>query len=100
MSCFIRFTNSFANIHVGYDKTFKDGNRDLENLLLNSKDEYLISPVGRVYQYSDWGVDLLSLLVERVSGVSYEECVENNIFKPLQMVYAVINVTIRESVIQ
>jgi CubicO group peptidase (beta-lactamase class C family) len=57
----------------------------LENLLLNSKDEYLISPPGRVYQYSDWGVDLLSLLVERVSGVSYEEYVENNIFKPLKM---------------
>ncbi len=57
----------------------------LEHLLQNSKDEYLISPPGKVYQYSDWGVDLLSLLVERVSGVSYEEYVENNIFRPLQM---------------
>ncbi|MDN5214140.1 serine hydrolase domain-containing protein [Fulvivirgaceae bacterium BMA12] len=59
--------------------------KPLEDLLLNSKDEYLISPPGRVYQYSDWGVDLLSLLVERVSGVPYEEYVENHIFKPLNM---------------
>ncbi len=63
----------------------KKGPEPLENLLLNSKEEYLISPPGRVYQYSDWGVDLLSLLVARVSGVSYEEYVENNIFKPLKM---------------
>lgn len=60
----------------------------LERLLQSSKDEYLISQPGRVYQYSDWGVDLLALLVERVSGIPYEDYVENNIFKPLQMTHS------------
>lgn len=57
----------------------------IENLLKKSKEEYLIASPGKVYQYSDWGVDLLSLLVERVSGTTYEDYVEKNIFKPLQM---------------
>ncbi len=57
----------------------------LESLLTNSKDEYLIAPPGEVYQYSDWGVDLLSLLVERVSEMRYEEYVQEHIFKPLGM---------------
>ncbi len=57
----------------------------LENLLQHSKNEYLISSPGRVYQYSDWGVDLLSLLVERVSGMPYEDYVQNHIFTPLKM---------------
>ena len=35
--------------------------RPLEHLLQESKREYLISPPGNVYQYSDWGVDLLAL---------------------------------------
>ncbi len=59
--------------------------KPLENLLERSKNEYLIAPPGKVYQYSDWGVDLLSLLVQRVSGMSYEKYVEENIFKPLHM---------------
>ena len=57
----------------------------LESLLAISKKEYLIAPPGKVYQYSDWGVDLLALLVERVTGLSYEDYVEKTIFKPLGM---------------
>ena len=57
----------------------------LDHLLKNSKEEYLIAAPGKVYQYSDWGVDLLALLVERVSGMTYEKYVEKHIFKPLKM---------------
>lgn len=57
----------------------------LNRLLINSKEEYLIAPPGKVYQYSDWGTDLLALLVERVSKMPYEEYVEKHIFTPLQM---------------
>lgn len=60
----------------------------LEDILINSKDDYLIAPPGKVYQYSDWGVDLLSLLVERVTKTKYEEYVVNNIFKPLGMTHS------------
>ncbi len=57
----------------------------IENILLVTKNEYLIAPPGKAYQYSDLGVDLLSLLIERVSGISFEEYVKQNIFKPLHM---------------
>ena len=57
----------------------------LDSLLHNSRDEYLIAPSGKVYQYSDWGVDLLALLVQRVTKTPYEEYVLHHIFKPLGM---------------
>nr|WP_298789753.1 serine hydrolase domain-containing protein [uncultured Allomuricauda sp.] len=57
----------------------------LDSLLTDSKEEYLIAPAGKVYQYSDWGVDLLALLVERVTKMPYEDYVMKHIFKPLGM---------------
>ncbi len=57
----------------------------LNRLLEYSKDEYLIAPAGKVYQYSDWGTDLLALLVERVTKTKYEKYVSENIFTPLGM---------------
>ncbi|MEO0573657.1 MAG: serine hydrolase domain-containing protein [Bacteroidota bacterium] len=57
----------------------------LDSLLAHSQGEYLIAPAGKVYQYSDWGTDLLALLVQRVTKMTYEEFVVNHIFKPLQM---------------
>lgn len=57
----------------------------VDSILSYSKDEYFIAPAGKAYQYSDWGVDLLSLLVQRVSGVSFEDYVKTKIFKPLGM---------------
>ncbi|MCL6275462.1 beta-lactamase family protein [Muricauda sp. 2012CJ35-5] len=63
----------------------KHSDRPLDSLLADSRDEYLIAPAGKVYQYSDWGVDLLSLLVQRVSQKPFETYVEEEIFKPLQM---------------
>lgn len=57
----------------------------LDSLLRNSRNEYLIAPAGKAYQYSDWGTDLLALLVQRVAKMPYEEFVVSNVFKPLQM---------------
>ena len=57
----------------------------LDSLLSYSRNEYLIAPAGKVHQYSDWGTDLLALLVQRVTRMSYEEFVTTHIFKPLGM---------------
>ncbi|UOY05899.1 beta-lactamase family protein [Muricauda sp. SCSIO 64092] len=57
----------------------------LDSLLSNSRNEYLIAPAGKVYQYSDWGTDLLALLVQRVTKMPYEGFVATHIFKPLGM---------------
>nr|WP_299485348.1 serine hydrolase domain-containing protein [uncultured Allomuricauda sp.] len=57
----------------------------LDSLLHNSQNEYLIAPAGKVYQYSDWGVDLLALLVQRVTKMPYEKYVMDSVFRPLGM---------------
>ncbi len=57
----------------------------LDSLLRDSRNEYLIAPAGKVHQYSDWGTDLLALLVQRVTKMPYEEFVVSHIFKPLDM---------------
>lgn len=59
--------------------------RPLSRILDISSNSYLISPPGVVYQYSDWGVDLLAVLVEKVSGQTFREYVNENLFKPLDM---------------
>ncbi|WP_299537519.1 serine hydrolase [Ulvibacterium sp.] len=57
----------------------------LDSLLIQSRNEYLIAPAGKVYQYSDWGVDLLALLVQRVAEIPYSEFVTAKVFNPLGM---------------
>lgn len=43
------------------------------------------SPVGKIKSYSNIGYALLGLILERVSGMPYQEYVEKNIFSPLGM---------------
>jgi CubicO group peptidase (beta-lactamase class C family) len=44
-----------------------------------------VYPPGKVAAYSNYGAALAGYIVERVSGLSYETYVEENIFKPLGM---------------
>lgn len=59
--------------------------RPQSRILDISKESYLISPPGIVNQYSDWGTDLLAVLVEKVSGLSIQQYVKTEIFQPLNM---------------
>lgn len=56
-----------------------------QRILDYSEDNYLIAPAGYVYQYSDWGSDLLAVLVERVSGMPFEQYVKQEVLGPLEM---------------
>ncbi|HKR58541.1 MAG TPA: serine hydrolase domain-containing protein, partial [Pyrinomonadaceae bacterium] len=44
-----------------------------------------ISPAGETVAYSTYGITLAGLLVEEVSGISFESYLANNIWKPLSM---------------
>ena len=44
-----------------------------------------VRPPGRVTSYSSYGMALAGLLVEDVSGLTYEEYLQRNVFVPLQM---------------
>uniref|UniRef100_UPI00404B2D06 serine hydrolase domain-containing protein n=1 Tax=Fulvivirga sp. TaxID=1931237 RepID=UPI00404B2D06 len=59
--------------------------KPLSRILEISKASYLISRPGIVNQYSDWGTELLAVLVEKVSNQSFQEYVRDNVFSPLKM---------------
>jgi len=44
-----------------------------------------VNPPGAWSSYSNWGTALAGLIVEEISGMSFAEYIEKNIFEPLQM---------------
>ena len=49
------------------------------------KNAYTSYSNGLVYSYSNLGISLLGIVVERITGMKYEDYIENNICKPLGM---------------
>jgi CubicO group peptidase (beta-lactamase class C family) len=45
----------------------------------------LTAPVGTTFQYFNVGYDVLAVIIQNVSGMTYEEYVQKNIFDPLEM---------------
>jgi CubicO group peptidase (beta-lactamase class C family) len=45
----------------------------------------LTAPVGVMHQYFNVGYDVLAVVVQNVSGMSYEDYLQKNIFDPLEM---------------
>lgn len=56
-----------------------------EKLVAVFRDKPLDFPPGEKMQYSNSGYALLGYLIEKISGVSYEKFVQDNIFTPLKM---------------
>jgi D-alanyl-D-alanine carboxypeptidase len=61
-------------------KTF-DRNRFFKDVI--SKNNKAVSKPNEKYAYSNIGYVLLGQIIEKVTGISYEEYIENNIIKPL-----------------
>jgi len=57
----------------------------LAELVEKAANTNLNRPVGSSYEYSNLNYLVLGLIVEKVTGMSYETYVENNIFKELDM---------------
>jgi len=47
----------------------------------------LTTPVGSTFQYFNLGYDVLAVIVQNVSGMTYEEYIQKNIFDPLEMMH-------------
>lgn len=60
------------------------GNDEIVNFLCETELKAYFAP-GEGLQYSNTGYNLLALLVERLSGVPYEEFLQKNIFEPAGM---------------
>lgn len=60
---------------------------DYDDLIsyLNKIQFSILDQPGHSFSYSNDGYALLGMIIERVSGLSYENYIENNIFQPLGM---------------
>ncbi len=77
----------------GFEEAFKGGIRfsgtvpPLDEVLKSMLPERVYAP-GTTPAYSNYGAGLASYIVQRVSGVQFEDYVERNIFAPLNMTHS------------
>jgi CubicO group peptidase (beta-lactamase class C family) len=77
----------------GFEEAFKGGIRfsgtvpPLDEVLKRMLPERVYAP-GATPAYSNYGAGLASYIVQRVSGIQFEEYVERNLFAPLNMTHA------------
>ena len=60
-------------------------------VLEHLKKEYMAYPPNYVWAYCNLGYNLLGVIIERISGMSYEDYIRQNIFKPLGMNNSTVN---------
>lgn len=60
------------------------GNQDIVNEMIDKFPDTYYRP-NRRYHYSNTGYALLAAIVEKVSGLKFEDYLDENIFEPLQM---------------
>jgi CubicO group peptidase (beta-lactamase class C family) len=66
------------------DTTKSNGNKDVLEYLIQHKMLLQFEP-GTKFQYADIGYDFLASIIENISGLTYQEFMYQNIFKPLKM---------------
>jgi CubicO group peptidase (beta-lactamase class C family) len=77
----------------GFEEAFKGGIRfsgsvpPLDEVLKRMLPERVYAP-GTTPAYSNYGAGLASYIVQRISGIPFEEYIERNIFAPLDMSHA------------
>jgi len=69
---------------------------NLEKTLRHSEPNQIFEP-GTVCAYSNWGVSLAALVVERISGEPFTDYVHNHIFAPLDMERTALSPTLEDN---
>jgi len=57
----------------------------LENYVRSLKETQLITSPGQKFEYSNINYGILGLIIQKISGVPYEDYIQNRIFAPLNM---------------
>jgi len=68
-----------------------DGPHPFEAHINSIADTWLKYPVGYCFAYSNLGVDLAGYILQKVSGLSFDEYVKTNILDPLGMTHSTFN---------
>ena len=74
--------------HSDNDPQVQD--KDILDFLKTTNDTYF--PVGTKYKYSNTAYILLGLIVEKISGTSINDYIENNVFKQAGMIKSKVNI--------
>jgi len=77
-------TSGFEDIQLGIMVESVEDLVSLEDYLEVTRPEIVREP-GRIPAYSNYGTTLAAYIIERVTGLSYHEYLEKNIFNPLRM---------------
>ncbi|WP_242859871.1 serine hydrolase [Clostridium drakei] len=78
-------TSGLANVTPTLLNMKLEDSKKIENIINLFKDKPLYFKPGSKFEYSNSGYILLGYIVEKVSGMSYADYLQNNIFKPLNM---------------
>jgi len=68
-----------------YLNKFSKKPEDFNSVLDYLNSRFTCYPVGKIWAYSNLGYALLGIVVERASGMKYEEYIARHIFEPLKM---------------
>jgi CubicO group peptidase (beta-lactamase class C family) len=69
----------------GWDKRKYLTNADLLQYIIQHHDQVIYTQAGRHFEYSNTNYAFLALIIEKVSGETYNEFITKSFFRPLQM---------------
>jgi CubicO group peptidase (beta-lactamase class C family) len=69
----------------GWDKRKYLTNTDLLQYIIQHHDQVIYTTAGRHFEYSNTNYAFLALIIEKVSGETYNEFITKTFFRPLQM---------------
>ena len=72
-----------------WDKSKIASNNDMLAMLIEKHPQAMAAP-GDAYNYSNTGYALLAMVIERVSGKSFAEYMQSDVFKPFGLTHALI----------
>jgi CubicO group peptidase (beta-lactamase class C family) len=64
---------------------FSSDPEEFNSVIEYLKDSYQVHPTGKLFYYSNLGVNLLGVIIERVTGLPYHQYIENVLLKELKM---------------
>jgi len=77
--------NNTSGLRAPQVRSKETSDKALENLVRSLESVYLTREPGTSYEYSNEGFAVAGLLIQEVSGWSYDRYLEEFIFKPLEM---------------
>ncbi len=76
---------------------FDSNPHPFEDHINSISDTWLKYPVGYCFSYANIGIDLAGYILQKVSGLSFDEFVKTNILDPLGMTYSTFNSDVIQS---